>query len=75
VEFLCLTGAFLVTLALSPQAPSCGCLGEIRLFEDRRADAVFGVGRNAALLRLLLIGAEPKRPERNSTDESTPGSD
>lgn len=57
LAFFSLTAALLIALAFSPGAPSCGCLGEMRLFEDRRADAVFGAGRNVILVGLLLVGA------------------
>ncbi len=48
--------AFLLT---STHPPACGCFAGLIRFESAKTELVFGIGRNMALLGLLLIPAGP----------------
>jgi len=58
--------AVLIAFLFMANPPNCGCLGKVRLFESKKAELVFGVGRNLILSTGLLWGF-PKfsRPSRS----------
>jgi uncharacterized membrane protein YphA (DoxX/SURF4 family) len=41
--------------------PDCGCLGELRFFEQRQSEAVFLIARNVLLAAVLLPGVLGRR--------------
>lgn len=58
------TVAMLVQLVVF-DAPSCGCLGRIEIFESQRDEAIFALARNVILLACISISCIAQRLRAN----------
>lgn len=45
----------LVYLFFHPEAPECGCMGNIRLFSNSRSENLFGVFRNFCFIFITIV--------------------
>lgn len=56
----------LLAAIISKDAPACGCLGLVRVFESNRHEALLGIARNLLLAGGLLLLSPPRGRESSA---------